>query len=427
MKRLPARWFVVGLAVVVTALLGIHLWQSAPPRSITLATGQAGGMYDTYGREYQRQLRGLGLRVEIVGSRGSVDNLERLVGGHVDVAFAQAGTSAIVANAGGVVRGVAALYVEPLWIFTRGETRVAGIAGLAGRTVAIGPVASGTEAVARALLERHGVAQDARLVNLAWPEARQQLEDGRLDAAFVVSSYRDSGIQQLLRRPGVRLMNVRHPEAYTRTFPFLAAVRVPEGLFDLAHNVPAEDVTLLAPVALLVCRESLHPRVVEMLLSVLRVVHGPGDLMNAPGRFPSREGVDVPLHATAEHDLRSGASWLSSILPYWALRWAFLVPLVAVWLPIMRVLPEIDGWRETRVMTRCYRKLRAAEAMILESDGREGVQRGIAACEALRREVEGWAQKLPIRRQRSIYQWRHHLSLVLDDARARLRELEADA
>ena len=65
----------------------------------------------------------------------------------------------------------------------------------------------------------------------------------------------------------------------------------------------------------------------------------------------------------------------------------------------------------------------AAEAMILESDGREGVQRGIAACEALRSEVEGWARKLPIRRQRSIYQWRHHLSLVLDDARARLREL----
>ena len=65
--------------------------------------------------------------------------------------------------------------------------------------------------------------------------------------------------------------------------------------------------------------------------------------------------------------------------------------------------------------------------MILEAEGPEAVYRGIAACEALRREVQVWARKLPLRRQRSIYQWRQHLALVLDEAHDRLRDMTAKA
>jgi len=412
------------LATAIALALAALLRESSPPREIVMATGQEGGMYDTYGHEYQRRLGRLGLRVKLERSNGSLDNLRRLVERRADVAFVQSGTYPLAHDKNGVVRGIATLYVEPLWIFYRRAFHVDGLAQLAGRVVSVGPVDSGTEVVARALLERHGaVGGDSRLVNLPGPEARRRLAVGELDAAFFVTSYRDAGVQELLRRPDIGLLSFRHDEAYTRNFPSLSAVRIPAGLLDLRRDVPAEDVTLLAPAAMLVCREDLHPRVVEMLLRVARAVHGPGDLLNAPLRYPSREGMDVPLHEAADRYFTSGESFLSRVLPYWALRWVFVLPVVAVWLPAMRFLPVLYQWRRNREVTRYYGQLRDAEAAILRAERPEELRAALAACEALGREVVLLARAMPVSRQPDVYEWRQHLALVLDEGRERLRRL----
>jgi len=414
----------IALALAVTAAIVVYLRQASPPRRIALATGQEGGMYDTYGREYGRQLERLGLKVDIVRTNGSIDNLRRVLARTADVAFVQSGTYPMVDDGAGVLRGIAALYLEPLWIFYRGETHLDGVASLTGRAISVGPSGSGTEAVARALLERQGDdGWGARAINAPSPEARRLLVAGRLDAAFFVTSYRDAGIQELLRRADVKLMSFRHAEAYTQNFPALRSIRISEGLFDLGHNIPPEDMTLLAPAALLVCREDLHPRVIEMLLNVARTVHGPGDLLNPPRRFPTLEGVDIPLHETAESYLTSGESFLSRTLPYWAFRWVFLIPLLAVWFPAFRMLPELYQMRGSRVVNRCYGRLHDAEVALLKAECREDLEAGIAAGEALGREVATLGLRLPDHRRRDIYQWRHHLSLVLDDARERLRRM----
>jgi len=381
-------------------------------------------MYDTFGREYQQRLERLGLRVTLARSNGSLDNLERLLGRTADVAFAQSGTYPLAEDRDGVLRGVAALYVEPLWIFYKSPAPLEGLADLGGRVISVGPVSSGTEAVGRALLERHGATDGgSRLVNLPVAEARQRLLAGGLDAAFFVTSYRDPGVQQLLQRRDVRLLSFPHAEAYTRNFPSLGAVRIARGLLDLRRDVPAEDVTLLSPAALLACREDLHPRVVEMLLKVAGAIHGPGDLLNAPLRYPSRDGMDIPLHEAAARYFATGESYLSRVLPYWALRWVFLVPLLAVWFPAMRLLPELYAWQGSRIVTRYYAKLRDAESALLAADRREELEAAIAVCEALAREAAVLAQTLPVRRQRDMYEWRLHLALVVNEARERLRHL----
>jgi len=107
-------------------------------RRIVLATGQAGGTYEAVGREYQRRLGREGLRVELRSSAGSIENLQRLLGGQADVAFVQGGTYPLVSDPEGRLRGMAALYREPLWIFYRGQPLTDGLASLAGRRVAIG-------------------------------------------------------------------------------------------------------------------------------------------------------------------------------------------------------------------------------------------------------------------------------------------------
>lgn len=431
MKGRLALWAVAVLLTVAVVGLSLRYMDPFPPRRIVLATGQPDGAYDTFGREYQRRLAREGLRLEIRRTAGSLENLEGLLRGEADVAFVQGGTYALVADPGGTLRGMAAVYREPLWIFYRGRPVTDGLASLAGRRIAIGASGSGTEAVARALLGELGLpTTGSNLLNLPSSEARRSLEEGRIEAAFFVSSYRDANVAALLRRPGVRLLGFRRDAAFARNFPYLTPVRIPEGLLDLKADLPREEITLMAPAALLVCRETLHPRVVEQLLTVAREVHGAGSLLDPPQRFPAREGVDVPLHEAADSFLAGGESLISRVLPYWALRWVvqgrvILLPLLAVWLPLFKILPWLLRWRGNRILERHYALLRDAEAVVASAGRPEALREGIARLEALRGQIEGLARRLSLPHQRDVYHCRLHVSLVLTEARDRLRRLEA--
>lgn len=114
---MKSRLVLLAVAAALTAVvvgLSLRYMDPFPPRRIVLATGQPEGTYDAVGREYQRRLAREGLQVELVGTAGSVENLERLVRGEVDVAFAQGGIDPLVSDPSGTVRGMAAVYREPV-------------------------------------------------------------------------------------------------------------------------------------------------------------------------------------------------------------------------------------------------------------------------------------------------------------------------
>lgn len=263
------------------------------------------------------------------------------------------------------------------------------LGALAGRRIAVGAPGSGTEAMARALLEGLGLPTTGQnLLALPASDARGQLETGAIDAAFFVSSYRDAHVAALLRRPDVHLLSFRRDAAFTGNFRYLSAVRVSPGLLDLKADLPREPIRLMAPAVLL----------------------------DPPGRFPTRDGVDVPLHDAADSYLSRGESFLSRVLPYWALRWVIqlrvlLLPLIAIWVPLFKILPWLLRWRGNRMLERHYALLRDAEAAVAAAAGPE----------ALREEV---ARRLSLPHQRDVYHCRLHVGLVLNEARDRLLRTE---
>jgi TRAP-type uncharacterized transport system substrate-binding protein len=87
-----ALWAAAAVLTVAVVGLSLRFVDPFPPTRIVLATGQPGGAYDDFGREYQRRLAREGLRAELRRTAGSVENLERLLKGEVDVAFVQGGT-----------------------------------------------------------------------------------------------------------------------------------------------------------------------------------------------------------------------------------------------------------------------------------------------------------------------------------------------
>jgi len=419
---------IVALTIALVAL-SAYLMGGSPPSKIVLATGQPGGVYDAFGKEYQKRLGAQGLKVELVNTAGSVDNFRRIIDGKVDIAFAQSGTYQVVNDPERKVSGLAAIYYEPLWIFARRGVSVEGKLSLRPESVAVGPKASGTEAIAKAIMAELGYdITNPSLVNLTSAEARKRLMDGKLEMAFFVTSYRDPGIMELLRSKDLQLASFRRDAAYTRRFRGLTPLKVPEGLLDVKDNIPAENVTLLSPSAMLVARDTINPRVVELVLKVAQTVHGPGDLLDPPLKFPTLEGVDVPINEAADTYLTSGESFLSRNLPYRALRWVLLLkllllPLLAVWLPVIRLAPLVAAWRKGRWLKRYYARLRDIEARVAVARWPNELRAGINELEALRGEVQAVIQKLPLQQQQDIYHWRLHVQLILTEATTRLAQM----
>ena len=418
------------LLTIALVVVSAYLWGGSPPSKIVLATGQPGGVYDSFGHEYQKRLGAQGLKVELVNTAGSVDNFRRIIEGKVDIAFAQSGTYQAVSDPQHKVSGLAAIYYEPLWIFTKRDIRMEDRMAFRPESVAVGPKGSGTEAIAKAIIAEQGYDITApAIVNLSAVDARRQLIEGKLDVAFFVTSYRDGGILELLRHKELRLTSFRREVAYTRKFRGLTPVKVPEGLLDLKDNIPSENITLLSPSALLVARDTINPRLVELVLKVAQAVHGPGDLLDPPLKFPSLEGVDVPINEAAETYLTSGESFLSRNLPYHALRWVLLLkllllPLLAVWLPLLRLAPMIASWRKGRWLKRYYARLRDVEGRLATAQQPAELREGITELEALRREVQAVSRKLPLQQQQDIYHWRLHVQLILNEALERLGRME---
>jgi TRAP transporter TAXI family solute receptor len=427
--------WIVGIVLTIV-LIGVSaqwLGGAPPPNKIVMATGQAGGVYDSFGREYAKRLGALGLKVELVNTAGSVDNFRRIIAGKVDVAFAQSGTYQVVTDLEHKVTGLAAIYYEPLWIFVRRGIRIEDRIPYRPGSVSVGPKGSGTEAVAKDILAEAGYdVSSTAIVNLTSGDARRELIAGKLDVAFFVTSYRDPGVMELLRQKDLTLTSFRRVDAYTRKFRGLTPLILSEGLLDLRDNIPPANVTLLSPSAMLVARDDINPRVVELVLKVAQTVHAPGSLIDPKQKFPTLEGVDVPINEAAETYLTSGESFLSRNLPYRALRWVLLakiilLPLVAIWVPALRLAPMIANMRKQRWIKRNYARLRDVEKRLATAHWPNEIRDGINDLEALREEVQTISRRLPLQQQQDVYHWRLHLALILAEATARLNRMEATA
>src|SRR6266511_1340358 len=184
-RRRTFLWMAGIVLTIALVAISAYLWGGSPPSKIVFATGQPGGVYDSFGREYQKRLRAEGLRVELVNTAGSVDNFRRIIEGKVDIAFAQSGTYQTVNDPEHKVSGLAAIYYEPLWIFSKRDMRMEGKMAYRPESVAVGPTGSRTAALAKPFLaEQPNEITTPAIVNLSTAVAPRQLAAGQLKLAF---------------------------------------------------------------------------------------------------------------------------------------------------------------------------------------------------------------------------------------------------
>jgi TRAP transporter TAXI family solute receptor len=391
------------LMIVVPALIALIgvIWfasrfvEPAPPKKIWITTaGQTGGYFAT-GKRYAEILKRSGISLEVLSSAGSVENIKRLSDPaiNVDVALLQGGTSTTKDSPGIVSLG--RVYLEPMWVFYRGDETIDRLVQLKGRRIAIGPEGSGTRPLALALLGRNGVeAANTEFLPLAGADLIAALADGRADAAFLTSSVESPQIQTLLRTPGVKLMNFAQAEAYTRVFPYLTRIVLPKGAVDLAANLPAADVEMVAPMAALVARETLHPALVGLLVEAAKEVHGRGGMFNRIGEFPKAQDPEFEMSDDAERVYKNGPPTLQKYLPFWLATFlerikVMILPLATVILPLFKLIPALYKWRVRRRMLYWYGELKALEYNVMHDADNEKLAEHRAGMERIERAVSG--------------------------------------
>jgi hypothetical protein len=435
----------------------IRLIQPAPPSTLTLSAGPPGSSYWNTAQRYKAILARNGIKLVVLPSQGSLQNLERLTdpAAQVDVAFVQSGALSAVPNAAASDAGpasavspsadaaaapgpnVAAHLVSlgsvayvPLVVFYRGPVHTR-LSEFAGERLAIGPEGSGARALALALLKANEIEPGGKtaLLPLTGDAAARALTDGQIDVAFLAGESAQLPVMaRLVRTPGVRLLSFSQAQAYVRRFTYLNDIELPMGAVDLGKNLPPQTVHTLAPTADLIARDALHPALSDLLIEAAREVNGRASLLQRAGEFPAPLVHDFPISDDAARYYKSGKGFLYRVLPFWMASLAdrflvLIVPIVVVLIPGVKLVPPLYTWRVKSRIYRWYGVLIGIERAAL-SDTPEAERLALVAkLDAIEDAVN--RMKMPLAYADQFYVLREHIGFVrerLSAARERAPE-----
>ena len=263
------------VALVAAVAITIVVTQSRVPNALVMATGPAGSAYERYGEQYRLLLARSGVDVQLRPSGGTVENLGFLNDpeAKIDVAFLSAGTTS--AEKSPDLRTLGTVFMEELWLFTReSDLSGKGLDRLRDKRISIGTEGSATRAMAETILRLNRFdISSADFLSLSLQAAAEQLRRGDIQAALIMTSADLPMVRELLADPTISLVTFPRAAAYVALYPFLSRLTVPEGVGDLALNLPPEDISIVgAPVSIGV-REDMHPALQALLLSAASQIH----------------------------------------------------------------------------------------------------------------------------------------------------------
>jgi TRAP-type uncharacterized transport system substrate-binding protein len=411
-------WIAIAPAILVVGVVfavTFFFVKPAPPKKITLAMATDEGGFRYFGRKYQEALAKHGITLELHPTSGSVTSVGLLAdeSSGVDVAFVQSGTAGGEKTEGIVSLG--SLSYIPLWVFYRGEP-LDDVRGLQGKRIAVGSEESGTRDLAVKLLAANGVEKaPTQLLAFTREEAVEKLKQGEVDAAFLVSPAESPILKKLAAEPGVQFLSFARADAYARRFTWLSKLVLPRGVFDLAADIPRNDVVLLAPTANLVAKDSLHPALAYLLMRTASELHGSAGMLDRSGEFPAPLEAGFPLSSEARRYYTAGVPFLQRYLPFWAANlvdrlWVMLVPIIAVVVPLGRAVPAFFLWRVRSRIHKWYASLKEIELQLEESPGKEMLEDMLKRLEEAERAVN--RIPVPLAYAENLYFFREHIDVV---------------
>ncbi|MEE9319719.1 MAG: TAXI family TRAP transporter solute-binding subunit [Granulosicoccus sp.] len=424
------------MAVLSAAVLWLtyQFVEPAPPNSLTIATGNAGGAYYAFAQQLAQEFEAEGVALILRETAGSVENLKLLdEDNDVQIAFLQSGIAEAAKHV--KLEGLASLYFEPLWLFSNQSTRPLRVNDLQGQRVAIGIKGSGTHQVAMEILAQNGLPGTPEIneipsnagstrqqsdtllqpITVGDKQATDALLSGTIDAAMTISSADSTMVKALIKKPDIQLMSFQRADAYARRYAYLSSLTLPEGVIDLTRNIPSQEIKLIGAAATLVARDDLHPALGDLVMRAAARVANTDTLFSERGRFPSRDYLDFPISDEADRYFKYGVPFLQRYLPFWAANLIdrlklLALPLVALALPLTRLLPPAYRWSVRKKIFRWYEEVQLIDQAAQQNPSSENLQ----ACLKKLNRIENEAREItvPLGYASELYSLRQHIDLL---------------
>lgn len=295
--------------------------EPAPDGPAKIATGNLGGVYATYGAGLAELVTEVtGVKMEAVNTDGSVQNLKMLAKGSADIAFSLSDSALDAYNGdaefkSGYLRftALARTYDNYVHVVVPTASSIGKISELAGKSVGIGPLLSGTKVVAERILSTAGV-RGVRPLNydlktavaMLIAKAENPNAKGGIDALIWSGGLPTVPIKELQSGIGFRLVDIGDvaEKIALRRFGGYVLSSIPPSVYGLASAVP----TLAVPNYLL-ARRGLSDSWAWWTLNTM--FRRQADLMKVhqeAGSLDARSAIatmPIPLHPAAERWYRT--------------------------------------------------------------------------------------------------------------------------
>ena len=293
------------LLVVAMMLVGLTACSGAGS-SLTFTTGSETGTYYGFGTVLAGQIsEDTDTTVKAIVGKGSKANIELMDLGDAQMglvqsdvmAYAYAGTN-LFEKAIGSFSTVAALYMEQVQIVTL-DPSIKTVADLAGKNVSVGESGSGVYFNAIDVLAAYDLTlDDIKPTYQSFGDSTEALQDGKIDAAFIVSGAPTTAITSLAATNKVYLVELddEHINKLIEASPYYSKNVIAADAYGLDA-----DATTVAIAAVIIARDDCsEDAIYDVVSGIFNDIDGLSHAKKAELSLEFASSVtDVPYHAGA--------------------------------------------------------------------------------------------------------------------------------
>lgn len=301
--------FIIFVSLLMTLTVGCS---KSTNKNYVFATGGTSGTYYSFGgviaNLWNNNIEGLNITAQSTGA--SAENLRLINRGEAELAFVQNDVMDYAYNGTDMFEGeilsnfsaILTLYPEVVQIAATKSSGIRSIADMKGKRVSVGDAGSGTEFNAKQILEAYGLTfNDIRKSNLSFKESSDGLQNGTLDACFVVAGVPNAALQELSLSADMTLVPIGNTQIVEiiSQYKYYTEVNIPA---DTYKGVESDTRAIAVKATIAVNNNIPDEEVYNMIKTIfdkqsdLSLAHAKGNELNIE---EAPKGISIPFHPGA--------------------------------------------------------------------------------------------------------------------------------
>lgn len=282
---------------------------------LTWDAGGTGGTYYPLSNQFKQIVqKNTNHSLQVRSTGASVENVSNLRGGDSDFAliqndiafFAHEGTGIKEYKGNSIpkLRGVATLYPETIHIVARGGSGIASVQDLSGKTINTGDLGSGTQVDATQILQAVGI-NNYNEQNAGFSQAAEQLQNGDIDAAFILGGWPVGAIEDLATTTNITVVPVdgQARQQVLQSGSYFAKDEIPAGTYQGVSN-PTPTVAVQAMIATV--KQTPKQVVQDITAAIFNNTSGISNKQEFITVDSAQDGMSIPLHPGAKAYFNAG-------------------------------------------------------------------------------------------------------------------------